>query len=164
MPALDLGAILRDPQIDALVRVFVAGIVGAIVGLERELAGKPAGVRTYALIAMGAAIFTSGAIAAFGPGDPAARVAAQIVTGIGFLGAGTILQVRNRVVGLTTAAGIWAVAAAGLVIGAGLYVLGIGSAVLLLLLLRFLRTGWLERHGLVDHDDGVSDSPPPDDD
>jgi putative Mg2+ transporter-C (MgtC) family protein len=163
MPALDLGAILRDPQIDALLRVLVAGFVGAVVGLERELAGKPAGVRTYALIAMGAAIFTAGAIAAFGPGDPAARVAAQIVTGIGFIGAGTILHMRDRVVGLTTAAGIWAVAAVGLVIGAGLYVLGVGSAVLLLLLLRFLRTGWLERHGLVDHDDAGDRSPTDDD-
>lgn len=163
MPALDIGALLRDPQVAALVRVLVAGIVGAVVGLERELAGKPAGVRTYALIAMGAAIFTAGAIAAFGPGDPAARVAAQIVTGIGFIGAGTILHMRNRVVGLTTAAGIWAVAAVGLVIGAGLYILGIGSAVLLLLLLRFLRTGWLERHGLVDHDDGAADGSVDDD-
>jgi putative Mg2+ transporter-C (MgtC) family protein len=153
MPALDLGAILRDPQVDALVRVLVAGIVGAIVGLERELAGKPAGVRTYALIGMGSALFTAGAIAGFGPGDSAARVAAQIVTGIGFLGAGTILHTRNRIVGLTTAAGMWAVAAVGLAIGTGLFVLGVGSAVLLLLLLRFLRTGWLERHGLVAHED-----------
>jgi putative Mg2+ transporter-C (MgtC) family protein len=153
MPALDLGAILRDPQIDALVRVLVAGVVAAIVGLERELAGKPAGVRTYALIGMGAAIFTAGAFQAFGGADSAARVAAQIVTGIGFLGAGTILHTRNRIVGLTTAAGMWAVAAVGLVIGAGLYILGVGSAVILLLLLRFLRTGWLERRGLVAKDD-----------
>ena len=159
MPALDLWAILRDPQVDALVRVLVAGIVGAIVGLERELAGKPAGVRTYALIGMGSAIFTAGAFEAFGGSDSAARVAAQIVTGIGFLGAGTILHTRNRVVGLTTAAGIWAVAAVGLTIGAGLYILGIGSAVLLLLLLRFLRTGWLERHGLVEHEEEWADKP-----
>jgi putative Mg2+ transporter-C (MgtC) family protein len=149
---------LQDPQIEALVRVFIAGVVGAIVGLERELAGKPAGVRTYALIGMGASIFTVGAIAAFGPGDPGARVAAQIVTGIGFLGAGTILHTRNRIVGLTTAAGIWVVAAVGMVIGSGLYVLGIGSAVLLVLLLRFLRTDWLERHGLVTRDEPVEPS------
>jgi putative Mg2+ transporter-C (MgtC) family protein len=76
-------------------------------------------------------------------------VAAQIVTGIGFLGAGTILHTRNRIIGLTTAAGIWVVAAVGMVIGAGLYLLGIGSAVLLFGLLRFLRTDSLERHGLV---------------
>ena len=101
-------------------------------------------MRTYALIGMGAAIFTAGAIAGFGSGDAGARVAAQIVTGIGFLGAGTILHMRNRIVGLTTAAGMWAVAAVGLVIGAGLYILGVGSAVLLVLLLRFLRTGWLD--------------------
>jgi len=157
MPSLDLNAILHDPQVEALIRVFVAGVVAAVVGLERELAGKPAGVRTYALIGMGAAIFTAGAIAGFGSGDAGARVAAQIVTGIGFLGAGTILHMRNRIVGLTTAAGMWAVAAVGLVIGAGLYVLGVGSAVLLVLLLRFLRTGWLESHGLVAHDDAVAE-------
>ncbi len=159
MPNLDLGAILRDPQVDALFRVLVAGVIGAIVGLERELADKPAGVRTYALIAMGAAIFTAGAIQAFGPGDAGARVAAQIVTGIGFLGAGAILHIRDRILGLTTAAGIWVVAAVGLVIGAGLYILGIGSAILLLLLLRFLRTDWLVRHGFVAHEGDVTDKP-----
>src|SRR6188472_212403 len=144
---------LQNPEVQALVRVLVAGIIGAMVGLERELAGKPAGVRTYSLIGMGAAIFTVGAIGAFGSGDSSARVAAQIVTGIGFLGAGTILHTRNRVVGLTTAAGIWVVAAVGMVVGAGLYVLGIGSAILIFVLLRFLRTEWLERHGLVVHED-----------
>jgi putative Mg2+ transporter-C (MgtC) family protein len=75
---------------------------------------------------MGAALFTVGAIQGFGSGDSGARVAAQIVTGIGFLGAGTILHMRNRIVGLTTAAGMWAVAAVGLTIGAGLYILGVG--------------------------------------
>jgi uncharacterized membrane protein YhiD involved in acid resistance len=65
---------------------------------------------------------------------------------------------RNRIVGLTTAAGMWAVAAVGLTIGAGLYILGVGSAVSLLLLLRFLRTGWLEKHGLVSHDDPTDQS------
>ena len=153
MPALDLNAILHDPQIEGLLRVLVAGIVGAVIGLERELAGKPAGVRTYALIGMGSALFTVGAIEGFGSGDSGARVAAQIVTGIGFLGAGTIIHMRNRIVGLTTAAGMWAVAAVGMVVGAGLYILGIGSAVLLLLLLRFLRTRWLEDHNLVAHED-----------
>jgi putative Mg2+ transporter-C (MgtC) family protein len=107
---------------------------------------------------MGAALFTVGAIQGFGSGDSGARVAAQIVTGIGFLGAGTILHMRNRIVGLTTAAGMWAVAAGGLTIGAGLYILGVGSAVSLLLLLRFLRTGWLEKHGLVSHDDPTDQS------
>ena len=155
MPSIDLNSILQDSQLQALFRVLIAGVVCAIVGLEREIAGKPAGVRTYALIGMGAAIFTTGAIQGFGGGDGGARVAAQIVTGIGFMGAGTILHMRNRIVGLTTAAGMWVVAAVGMVIGSGLIVFGVGSAVLLFGLLRFLRTGWLERHGLIEHEDAL---------
>jgi len=155
MPSVDLNSILQDPQLQALLRVLVAGVIGAIVGLEREIAGKPAGVRTYPLIAMGAAIFTAGSFDAFGTADSASRVAAQIVTGIGFLGAGTILHMRSRIVGLTTAAGIWMVAAVGMVIGAGLYVLGIGSAVLLWVILRFLHPEWLEKHGLISHEDAA---------
>jgi len=87
---------------------------------------------------MGSALFTLAGIYAFGPGDPASRVAAQIITGIGFLGAGTIIQVKSGVVGLTTADGIWAVAAVGMAIGSGLYILGVGGGVLLFLVLRFL--------------------------
>ena len=139
MPAdFDFWTVLRDPQVDALVKVVVAGLVGALIGLEREMDGKPAGIRTYGLVAMGAAIFTTVGIQTFGPGDPGSRVAAQIVTGIGFIGAGTILQMKRRVVGLTTAAGVWVAAAVGMAIGGGLYVLGIGAGVILFLMLQFL--------------------------
>ena len=146
----DVTQLLRDPQLDALVRVLVAGALAALIGVEREVEGKPAGIRTYGLVGMGAAMFTSGAILVFGAGEPASRVAAQIVTGIGFIGAGTILHLRSGVVGLTTAAGLWVAAAIGMVIGGGQYILGIGSAVALLIVLYLLRPSRLERLGIKD--------------
>ena len=123
-----------DAQLEALLRLLLAGIAGAVIGLEREVEDKPAGVRTFGTVAMGAALFTIAPAIAF-PDQPdsAARVAAQIVTGIGFLGAGTIIQVQDRVEGLTTAAGIWAVAAVGMSFGFGLYILGAGATAILLL-------------------------------
>ncbi|HUG48392.1 MAG TPA: MgtC/SapB family protein [Candidatus Limnocylindria bacterium] len=153
----DLRNLLADPQVEGLLRVIVAGLVAIFVGLEREVQHKPAGARTYALVAMGSAMFTVVGIQAFGEGDPGARVAAQIVTGIGFLGAGTILHMRMHVVGLTTAAGLWAMAAIGMAIGGGLYLLGIGVGVLLFLLLRFLRLDWLSERGL--ESDEVEEAP-----
>jgi len=150
---MDLQAWLReviaDQQWEALLRVLVAGVVAVLVGIEREREGKPAGARTYGLVAMGAAIFTVVGIYGFGAGDPAARVAAQIVTGIGFIGAGTILHMRRRVVGLTTAAGMWVAAGIGMAIGSGLYIIGIGAALALFVLLQFLRPEWLGRTSLV---------------
>jgi putative Mg2+ transporter-C (MgtC) family protein len=142
--------LLRDPQVDALLRVLVAGFLAALIGLEREVEGKPAGIRTYGLVGMGAAMFTVGGVLVFGAGDPASRVAAQIVTGIGFIGAGTILHLRSGVVGLTTAAGLWVAAAIGLVIGGGQYILGAGSAIALLVVLYLLRPSTLERLGIKD--------------
>lgn len=156
---MDLTALLQDPQVEGLLRVIVAGIVAVAVGLEREIQHKPAGARTYALVAMGSAMFTVAGIQAFGEGDPGARVAAQIVTGIGFLGAGTILHMRMHVVGLTTAAGLWAMAAIGMAIGGGLYILGIGVGILLFLLLRFLRVDWIGQRGL--ESDEVEETPEP---
>jgi putative Mg2+ transporter-C (MgtC) family protein len=135
---LDFGAILRDPQVEGLARIVLAGVLCALIGLEREFEGKPAGMRTYGLVGMGSAIFTVVGIYAFGPGDPG-RVAAQIVTGIGFLGAGAILHMRLRVVGLTTAAGMWVSAAVGMAIGGGMYILGIGAAVALFIVLQFVQ-------------------------
>ena len=134
-----MAAILRDPQVEGLIRIVLAGLLCGLIGIEREAEGKPAGIRTYGLVGMGAAIFTVVGIYAFGPGDPGSRVAAQIVTGIGFLGAGTILHYRLRVVGLTTAAGMWVSAAIGMAIGGGLYILGIGAAVVLLVVLQFVQ-------------------------
>lgn len=83
----DLRSFLQDPQLEGLLRVVVAGLVAGLIGLEREREGKPAGTRTYGLVGMGAAMFTVVGILAFGAGEPASRVAAQIVTGIGFIGA-----------------------------------------------------------------------------
>ena len=123
-----------DAQLDALLRLVLAATAGGILGLERETEDKPAGVRTFAVVAIGACLFTLvGELAFDGKDDPVSRLVAQIVTGIGFLGAGTIIQVKDRVEGLTTAAGIWSVAAIGMAFGFGLYLLGIGTTLLLLI-------------------------------
>src|SRR5687767_15281939 len=109
-----------------------------MIGLERELSGKPAGLRTNLLICVGATLLMEVSInlaasANLGGGemrsDPA-RIAAQIVSGIGFLGAGTIIQARGSIIGLTTAATIWVVAAIGMAVGGRFYVEAIGSAIL----------------------------------
>ena len=134
-----------EQQFEAIIRLVLAGAIGALIGLEREEKDKPAGARTFGVVAIGACLFTLVGELAMGPGDPSSRLAAQIVTGLGFLGAGTIIQVRNHVVGLTTAAGIWAVAAIGMAFGTGLYVLALGTSLLIVLLLRFLRTNPHER-------------------
>jgi uncharacterized membrane protein YhiD involved in acid resistance len=102
-------------------RMLIATGLGGLIGLQRELSGKPAGLRTNMLICMGAALVTYVSLelpSRLGVGDPA-RIAAQIVTGIGFLGAGTIMRSRHAVHGLTSAATIWVVAAVGLAVGAG---------------------------------------------
>lgn len=153
----DLRTFLQDPQLEGLFRVLLAGAIAALIGLEREREGKPAGIRTYGLVGMGAAIFTVVGILAFGAGDPGSRVAAQIVTGIGFIGAGTILHMRRRIVGLTTAAGLWAAAAVGMAIGGGLYILGVGAGIAMFLLLQFLRPEWLVEHGLASEADVVGE-------
>jgi len=117
-------------ELEILGRLMLAAFLGFLIGLERELAGQPAGERTHALTSLGAATFALLSVNAF-PGSDPARVAAGVVTGLGFLGAGMILQGRGREVhGLTTAAGIWAVGGVGLAIGAGMYLVGIVSAVL----------------------------------
>lgn len=148
----ELDTFLQDPQVEGLVRIVLAGMLGALVGVEREMEGKPAGVRTYGLVGMGAAMFVVVGMY-FGGGDPVSRVGQGIITGIGFLGAGTILHMRRHVVGLTTAAGIWVAAGVGMAIGAGLYILGIGAAVAMFLLLQFVRPEILIRAGLATEED-----------
>lgn len=122
-------------------------LLGGIIGFERELAGKPAGLRTNILICIGAALLMDvsmrvGIIDGHRVGDPG-RIAAQIVSGIGFLGAGTILQGQGVVTGLTSAATIWVVAAIGMTVGAGFYIEGIGAGLLVTFVLAGL--GGLER-------------------
>ncbi len=131
-------------QLDLLGYLIIAVILGGAVGLERELRGKAAGLRTNILICVGAALFTrlSLAVGGDGGGDPG-RIAAQIVTGVGFIGAGTILHSRGHVSGLTSAATIWLVAAIGVAVGAGALVEATGATLLVVLVLGAL--GWLER-------------------
>jgi putative Mg2+ transporter-C (MgtC) family protein len=115
-------------------------VLAAAIGLEREMHGKEAGLRTTILICLGATLFTvlSRSLAAAAGGDPT-RIASNIVPGIGFLGAGTILRHRGHVQGLTTAATIWVVAAVGVAVGGGQYFAAIGTTVLVLLVLIPLR-------------------------
>lgn len=122
-------------DMEIIIRLAMAALLGYLVGLERALAGQAAGERTHALAAVGAATFGLISIAGF-PGSDPTRVASGVVTGLGFLGAGMILKgVGDEIRGLTTAAGIWAVGGIGLAIGMGLYLLGIGAAVVVGVLL-----------------------------
>lgn len=150
---MDIQGLLRDPQWEGLLRIILAALLGALIGLEREMSGKPAGIRTYGLVGMGSAAFTVVGILAFGNGDPVARVAQGIVTGIGFLGAGTIMRLDRQIVGLTTAAGVWVAAAIGMAIGGGLYIIGIGGAIAVFLLLQFVNPHVLVRMGLASQED-----------
>ncbi len=121
-----------------LARLLLATFLAGLIGFEREATGKSAGLRTHAMVGFGAALFTVVSLAGFSEGDPG-RVAAQIVTGIGFLGAGAIWRSEDRVRGLTTAAGLWAAAAIGMGIGAGLIALGTAGALITLGVLLGLR-------------------------
>lgn len=126
-------------------RLFVAGVMGALVGLDREYRAKEAGYRTHFLVSLGSALIMiisqhgfDGVLHEVGVGLDPSRVASQVVTGIGFIGAGTIILHKQTVRGLTTAAGIWATSGIGLTIGAGMYVLGISATVLTLIGLEVL--------------------------
>lgn len=128
------------------ISVVVTVVCGALVGVERERREKPAGLRTVILISLGSTIFTivSIAMASEKPISDPARVAAQIIPGIGFLGAGAIIHARGSVVGLTTGATVWAVAAVGMTIGAGYVLLGIGFTTMIYLTLTVAsRLDWL---------------------
>lgn len=102
---------------NVLMPLLLASLLGAVVGLERELHGRPAGLRTHILLSMGAAMFGMVSSGMSGPHTDPTRIAAQVVTGIGFIGAGTIIHLGGTVRGLTTAASIWATAAIGLAVG-----------------------------------------------
>ena len=123
-----------------LVRLVVAVLLGSFIGYERERTGKPAGLRTHAMVALGAALFTAVSIYGFGPGVATSRVAAMIVSGIGFLGAGAILHERGSVQGLTTAASLWVTAAVGMAVGVGMILMSLATAALIFLVLRFAPT------------------------
>ncbi len=126
-------------QAEALVYLVLAALLSMVIGLDREGRNQPAGLRTHMLVGMGACMFTMLSIFAF-PGSDSARIAAQIVTGIGFLGAGTIMQ-RNgeQPQHLTTAASIWATAAVGMAVGSGAWFLALGASVLVWIVLAIIR-------------------------
>ena len=122
-------------ELEMVLRLLLAAALGAAIGYQRERAGKPAGLRTHILICIGAALFTVASIYGFGIDADPARLAAGIVAGIGFLGAGAIIRNREHVSGLTTAATIWAVAAIGLAAGAGLYIVSVATTAIVAIVL-----------------------------
>ena len=132
-------------RLELMLQVGLATLLGGAIGLERELGGKPAGLRTNILICIGSVLYTHLSIAMLsaiagggGTGTDPTRVAGQIVTGVGFIGAGTILHARGAVVGLTSAATIWVVAAIGVALGSGYYLEGIATTLVVLVVLAGL--------------------------
>lgn len=128
-------------------RAALAAALAFLIGWEREARGSPAGDRTFAMVSMGAAAFTTIGIDQF-PAT-AEKLLAGVVTGVGFLGAGMIVKEASNVRGLTTAAGVWAVAAIGIVVGAGEYFVGVGLTALILLILTWERLPYVSRIGVV---------------
>ncbi len=126
-----------NPEIEAGLRLLLAAVLGGIIGFQREKANKPAGLRTHILICLGSALFTVVSVLGFtGNVDPS-RIAAGVVTGIGFIGAGVIFRGMrgDKVMGITTAASIWVTAAIGIAAGAGLYIIASVVAMVTVLVL-----------------------------
>jgi putative Mg2+ transporter-C (MgtC) family protein len=134
----DLHQVVSTPWCE-IISILMAFVCGAIVGFEREKGHKPAGLRTQILICLGSAIFTVASMSPLLGSREPARIAAQIVTGIGFLGAGSILRDRQQIIGLTTAATIWTVSAIGITVGAGYVTAGFGLSLGVLLVLGAFR-------------------------
>jgi putative Mg2+ transporter-C (MgtC) family protein len=142
------------PPVDLMLRLLLAAGLGGLIGIERELRRKPAGLRTNILIALGAALFTIMSIQLGHEAGTSDRIAAQIVTGIGFVGAGAILRSGHNVQGMTTAATIWVNAAIGIAAGAGEYAMAAISTVITLLVLAVLGPfeGYFERRAGITSD------------
>ena len=132
---------LNPETIQMIYQLTLAAFLGMLVGFEREYRGKPAGLRTYMLVAVGAALFTIMSVESSlgAPYFDPSRIASQVVVGIGFIGGGLILLKGDRLEGLTTAAGLWATAAVGMAVGFGFYALAIYATVLGLFVLWALR-------------------------
>lgn len=124
--------------VEIILRLVLSTILGGVIGFEREVGNRPAGLRTHILVSIGAALIMLVSKYAFGNNADPGRLAAQVVSGIGFLGAGTILRTGNTVQGLTTAASLWVCAGLGLAIGAGFYLGAVSSTILVLLSLVIL--------------------------
>ncbi len=119
-------------ETEILLKLVLSLALGALVGLEREIHKKPAGLRTHTLVCVGSTLF---AVLSVSFGEDPARIAAGVVTGVGFLGAGMIIQAKDKVVGLTTAAELWALAAIGVAAGVGNYFAAVAAAAVVLLVL-----------------------------
>jgi putative Mg2+ transporter-C (MgtC) family protein len=133
-----VGRMVEIFRLDLMLQLALATLLGGAIGLERELGDKPAGLRTNILICMGAVLYTSLSIDIAGARADPGRIAAQIVTGVGFIGAGTILHARGAVVGLTSAATIWVVAAIGVALGSRHYLEATGATLLVVAVLQGL--------------------------
>ncbi len=135
---------------DFIIRLVIAGLLGGLIGFEREFRAKEAGLRTHFIVALGSALFMLISQYAFnGVRYDAARVAAQVVSGIGFIGAGVIIFQKNVVRGVTTAAGLWVAAAIGLSCGAGMYDIAVAASLLTIICLEtmhFITKKYGERH------------------
>ena len=130
-------------ELIAVVQLFIATVLGALIGIERSVAGKHAGMRTYALVALGSCLFTlAGELLSanyFGGALDPSRIAASVVMGIGFIGTGlVVMRDTAHPVGLTTAAGIWVAAGVGVAVAFGFYIIAVGATVLALLIFRTL--------------------------
>jgi putative Mg2+ transporter-C (MgtC) family protein len=136
-----IGA-MQSFGLESMMQVFLAALLGGVIGLEREWRGRDAGLRTNMLISMGACLFTAISINGFplqgSAAQDTARVAAQVVTGVGFLGAGAFIHTRGHTKGMTTAATIWIVAAIGMAVGVQAYGLALFASAITLVILRFL--------------------------
>lgn len=127
---------------DIIIRLLLAFILGGLVGFQRERAERPAGFRTHVLVAIGAAVFTIISISPFSnnpQGADPSRIASQVVIGIGFIGAGAIINQGDIILGLTTAASLWATAAIGMAVGDGLYVVALATTVIVYLILSVFK-------------------------
>lgn len=122
--------------LECILRFFIALVLGFSLGVERQIRLKVAGIRIHVVVAAGAALFTI--VSSFGFASDTSRVAAQVVTGIGFIGAGTIMHRQNAVHGLTSAAGVWLTAAVGMAAGAGMYIMALSATVLTVLVQLFM--------------------------
>lgn len=133
-------------QLQVSASLLLIVLLSMVIGLERERRQSDAGLRTHMMVGLGSCLFTLLSIYAFpGPGD-SARVAAQVVTGVGFLGAGTIIQHKREAYQLTTAASIWATAAVGMAVGAGAWFLGIVATLIIWTVLSVVRLFEKEKH------------------
>ncbi len=112
-----------------VMKIIIATLFGGIIGYEREISRKAAGLRTHILVCLGSTIFTILSLQAF-PGADTSRVASYIIAGIGFIGAGTVIQTKEKIIGLTTAASLWITAAIGMAIGSEFYILALIATII----------------------------------